>query len=402
METIQLTVLAEIEALHPVQSCLRSFCDSFGLYEKDYEKLSLAVEEVFSYCVKLLGVTNRKERITIRFNEGLPYITINMEYRGPTGALEKYFKPGQGKKSFKRDTFDALGLFLANEMLSSLEFSYTRDGGNIFYLTYVVERNSSLIHKSHPLLKHIHWLGEGSFKITGRKLIYLDPYNLKEPDMADIVLITNGRGYHYSIEDIRKVLSTNTRIIAPAGALVDIGIPVQRPVQRIEAGETVVLDGVDITAVGASFYRETTAGALPTKGKEQGQDIEGDSDRMVIDDTSSEVIQRSSLTDATEADSAGAVGYVLQVDEHRMYFSGDSAATQAMTSLKGISAAFLSLKGMFGMTVEEAIDVALSIRPSLAVPVNYYSPLPNNPDTEMFASRLETAMNVFILRHIES
>ena len=51
------------------------------------------------------------------------------------------------------------------------------------------------------MLKNIHWLGHDTFKITGEKVIYTDPFKIKKADSADIILITHEHYDHCSPED---------------------------------------------------------------------------------------------------------------------------------------------------------------------------------------------------------
>ena len=55
------------------------------------------------------------------------------------------------------------------------------------------------------MLKDIHWLGHDTFKITGEKVIYTDPFKIKKADSADIILITHEHYDHCSPEDVKKI-----------------------------------------------------------------------------------------------------------------------------------------------------------------------------------------------------
>jgi len=66
------------------------------------------------------------------------------------------------------------------------------------------------------MVKNIHWLGHDTFKITGEKVIYTDPFKVKKTDGADIILITHEHRDHCSPEDIKKLQRPNTVIVTPA------------------------------------------------------------------------------------------------------------------------------------------------------------------------------------------
>jgi L-ascorbate metabolism protein UlaG (beta-lactamase superfamily) len=65
------------------------------------------------------------------------------------------------------------------------------------------------------MIDNIKSLGHSSIKIINNsKIIYIDPYNLKESNNdADIIFITHSHYDHFSINDINKIKKDNTIII---------------------------------------------------------------------------------------------------------------------------------------------------------------------------------------------
>jgi len=61
------------------------------------------------------------------------------------------------------------------------------------------------------MVKEIHWLGHDTFKITGEKVIFTDPFKIKKRDKADIILITHEHYDHCSPEDVKKILGSGKR-----------------------------------------------------------------------------------------------------------------------------------------------------------------------------------------------
>ena len=57
------------------------------------------------------------------------------------------------------------------------------------------------------MMDNIHWLGHDTFKITGEKIIYTDPFKIKKKDAADIILITHEHYDHCSPEDVKMGLT---------------------------------------------------------------------------------------------------------------------------------------------------------------------------------------------------
>ncbi len=55
-----------------------------------------------------------------------------------------------------------------------------------------------------------------SIRVDEGKIIYSDPYNINcAPHDADIILITHSHFDHYSPDDIRKVMKSDTVIVCP-------------------------------------------------------------------------------------------------------------------------------------------------------------------------------------------
>ena len=64
----------------------------------------------------------------------------------------------------------------------------------------------------------IHWLGHASIRLTGEKTIYIDPWNIKNPLPADIILVTHEHYDHFSQDDIKKIQQPQTDILIPKTA----------------------------------------------------------------------------------------------------------------------------------------------------------------------------------------
>ena len=66
------------------------------------------------------------------------------------------------------------------------------------------------------MLEKIQVLYHSCIKLSFEKIIYVDPFGLKENyNDADIILITHSHFDHFSEEDINKVKNENTIILAP-------------------------------------------------------------------------------------------------------------------------------------------------------------------------------------------
>lgn len=201
------------------------------------------------------------------------------------------------------------------------------------------------------MTKGIHWLGHDTFKFEGETIIYTDPYNIRKKDKADIILITHEHYDHCSEEDIGKVRSKDTIIIATR----DSAKKLTGNLKVIRPGEKLTVSGVDIEAVPAY----NTDKQFHTKDR-------------------------------------GWVGYIFSFNGRRVYIAGD---TDYIPEMKHIRAdiAILPVSGTYVMTAEEAVRAALDIKPSIAIPMHYGSVVGTIKDAERFAEGLKGKIEVIIL-----
>ena len=66
------------------------------------------------------------------------------------------------------------------------------------------------------MFEEVEVLTHSSIKISGKKVIYFDPFEVKEESHdADLIFITHEHHDHFSPEDIKKVANADTWIIKP-------------------------------------------------------------------------------------------------------------------------------------------------------------------------------------------
>lgn len=195
----------------------------------------------------------------------------------------------------------------------------------------------------------ITWLGHDSFKISDGKTLYIDPYKIKSVGKADIVLISHEHFDHLSIDDIKKVTNNNTSIVAAkqcADALRNVGA---KEVVIVKPGENVNVQGIVIEAVAAYNTNKINPDTRkPFHPKEDNK-----------------------------------VGFVVTINNVRIYHAGDTDAIQEMKNIR-TDVALLPVSGTYVMTAEEAAEAVKMIKPKIAIPMHYAAIVGSEKDAEKF------------------
>ncbi|MEG3225476.1 MAG: hypothetical protein BME94_08230 [Methanobacteriales archaeon Met13] len=77
------------------------------------------------------------------------------------------------------------------------------------------------------------------------------------------------------------------------------------------------------------------------------------------------------------------VGYLLEIDDYKIYHAGDTDLIPEMDDLGPVDVAFLPIGGTYTMNIDEAVDATLKIKPSLVIPIHHL-----NADPQEFARKL--------------
>jgi len=207
--------------------------------------------------------------------------------------------------------------------------------------------------KARHMLKNIHWLGHDTFKITGQKNIYIDPFKIAKKDTADIILVTHGHHDHCSDNDINMLTGPNTIIISPKSC----ADKVKGPVKIIKRGDVIDMGGIKIEAVPAY-----------------------------------------NMDKQYHPKSADGVGYIITVAGVRIYHSGDTDRIPEMKTFKEIDIALLPVSGKYVMTADEAAHSAEDIKPKIAIPMHYGTIIGTEKDAIQFENALKGKIDVVILK----
>ena len=172
---------------------------------------------------------------------------------------------------------------------------------------------------------NIHWFGHASFEIIGKnKKIFIDPYVLPERfEKADILLITHAHYDHCA--NIEKVSNDNTIIIAPENCREKVG---NHKFYPIKEGESYNFYGIKISAVPAYNINKE----FHPRGF--------------------------------------GVGYIIDIDNFRIYHAGDTDRIPEMKNFK-VDLALLPIGGTYTMDEKEAAKAVEDIKPKYVIPMHY-------------------------------
>jgi L-ascorbate metabolism protein UlaG (beta-lactamase superfamily) len=193
-----------------------------------------------------------------------------------------------------------------------------------------------------PRIK-LYWLGHASFKLDADgKLIYFDPWNVKK-DKANLILITHSHFDHLSLDDVRKIQTKKTVIVATK----DCASKLSGDVRIISAGDNIEIEGVKVEAIpsyniGKNYHPKTS----------------------------------------------GWVGYIVTVDGIRIYHAGDTDALDDLKKLK-VDIALLPVGGTYTMSADEAAGIANVSRPKIAIPMHWGSIVGSESDAHRFRDLFE-------------
>jgi|SRR3989344_883620 len=190
-------------------------------------------------------------------------------------------------------------------------------------------------------------LNHSAFMINSKRLIYIDPFKIDMIKEADIILISHEHFDHCSIEDLKKIVTPNTRIVMPPDCQSKIASGKIKPKETllVKPGVKLEIDGIHITAVPAY---NTNKNFHP---KENDW-----------------------------------VGYLIESDGIRIYHSGDTDVIPEMKNLGKIDVACLPVSGTYVMTAKEAVQAAEIINPKVVIPMHYGAVVGSVADAHQFKS----------------
>jgi len=192
-----------------------------------------------------------------------------------------------------------------------------------------------------------------SIKISEGKTIYIDPFKIeKEMHDADIIFITHDHYDHYSPEDVEKVASNSTIIVAPKTVK---ALSKMRNVILVEPNNKYEVEGIKF-----------------------------------------ETIPAYNVNKAFHPQENEWVGYVIEMKGTRYYIAGDTDITTENKQVK-CDIALIPVGATYTMNFKEAAELANTIQPKIAIPTHYGSIVGEKEDGEKFKEFLSPDIECKIL-----
>ena len=193
------------------------------------------------------------------------------------------------------------------------------------------------------ILDSLSWFGHSSFLIEnkiGNKFYFLDPFDLKRlpKDKADAIFITHAHYDHWSPNDIRKLITPDTIVVATNGCE-NLNLP-SNSFMIVGPDRLFTVAGIRVKTVSAYNIRPDRLSYHPKENKW--------------------------------------VGYILEVGEAKIYHAGDTDFIPDMKNLVDIDVAMLPIGGTYTMDAKEAILAANTIHAEVTIPMHYRRLLGNN------------------------
>jgi L-ascorbate metabolism protein UlaG (beta-lactamase superfamily) len=189
----------------------------------------------------------------------------------------------------------------------------------------------------------ISWLGHDGFKIKNAKTVYVDPYEIKGGEEADILLISHDHEDHCSPEDVKKIVSEKTTIITTAES--------KRKLSKTKAKE------VRVAKPGQKILIETVPAYNVDKFRSPGHLFHPKENEML--------------------------GFIVTMNGVRIYHAGDTDLIPEMERFN-VDVACLPVSGTYVMTAEEAVESTRHIKLKVAIPMHYGSIVGDDRDAERF------------------
>jgi len=193
----------------------------------------------------------------------------------------------------------------------------------------------------------ITWLGHDGFRIQNGQVVYVDPFQIEGGGpKADIVLVSHEHFDHCNVEDLNKIVNSNTTIVAHTQSKGELSKLKVREIKIVKPGDKVKIGDLGIEAVPAYNLNKFSEPGKVFHPKDDGK-----------------------------------LGFILTVKGVRIYHTGDS---DHIPEMKGIhpDIALVPVSGTYVMTSQEAAEAVASIDPKVVIPMHYGAIVGDRKDAE--------------------
>ncbi len=202
------------------------------------------------------------------------------------------------------------------------------------------------------------WLGHDGFRIEVGKTIYLDPFKIEGGPKADIVLVSHEHFDHCNLDDLKKIVTPNTVIVAHSQSKSELSKLKAKEIKIVKPGDRINIGDVAIEAVPAYNTNKFREPGKPFHPKEDGK-----------------------------------VGYILTVNGVRIYHAGDTDHIPEMKNIR-TDIALLPVSGTYVMTPAEAAEAAGDINPKIAIPMHYGAIVGSTSDADVFKGLVKCEVKI--------
>lgn len=201
----------------------------------------------------------------------------------------------------------------------------------------------------------IQWHGHDTFSIEGDIKIYTDPYKISKKTEADLILISHDHFDHLSLEDLKKISTNKTTIVAAKECLNKItGISYKEKI-GILPGENKTINHIRIRAVNAyNIDKINPDTKKPFHPKEDNK-----------------------------------IGFFLNIKGISIYHTGDSDLIPEMSDLRP-DILLVPVSGTYVMTAREAAQATETIKPKIAIPMHYGTIVGSENDATEFKNLVKS------------